>query len=83
MNHPNRSKQNRDLAGNPTPAEIKAAREKAALTQAEAADLVRGSLRAWQNWESEEAENRRMHPGLFELFLIRTGQHPSLKLSGK
>ncbi len=34
-----------------------------------------GSVKAWQNWESENpAENRRMHPGLFKLFLIMTNQ---------
>lgn len=71
-NHPVRK------AGNdrvPTPQEVRAAREKAGLTQAEAAVKVLGSVRAWEKWESLDAsENRRMHPGLFKLFLITTGQ---------
>lgn len=71
--HPNRSQ-----AGNsrvPTPDEVRAARERAGLTQAEAAAKVLGSQRAWEKWESLDAtENRRMHPGLFKLFLITTGQ---------
>lgn len=69
-NHPNRSK-SRNVAGNPTPAQIIAAREKAELTQTAAAEVIRGSLRAWQDYEGGQ---RRMHPGLWELFRIKTGQ---------
>lgn len=72
-NHPNRAQ-----AGNsrvPTPQEVRAAREAAGLTIADAAAKVLGSAKAWEKWESLSAsENRRMHPGLFELFLIKTGQ---------
>jgi len=38
------------------------------MTQSEAAQAVRGTMRAWQEWE---AGNRRMHPGLWELFRIK------------
>ena len=73
-NHPRRN----TTPGNtrvPTPDEVRAARERAGLTQDQAAAKVLGSVRAWQKWESEDAtENRRMHPGLFKLFLITTGQ---------
>lgn len=62
--HPNRGP--KGPFSNPTPAEIRAARESAGLTQTQAAELVRGTMRAWQEWE---AGNRRMHPGLWELFL--------------
>lgn len=59
----------------PTPDEVRAARERAGLTQAQAAAKVLGSTKAWIKWESHDAtENRRMHPGLFKLFLITTGQ---------
>ena len=59
----------------PTPDEVRSARERAGLTQEEAAAKVLGSVRAWQKWESlDAAENRRMHPGLFKLFLIVTRQ---------
>lgn len=54
---------------NPSPNVIKAARDAAQLTQAEAARLIHSTMRAWQEWE---AGRRRMHPGLFELFLIKT-----------
>lgn len=71
-NHPNR-KVGTDRV--PTPDEVRAARERAGLTQAEAAAKVLGSVRAWEKWESMDAsENRRMHPGLFKLFLLETGQ---------
>lgn len=50
---------------------IKAARMHATLTQTQAGQLVHASLRAWQQWESGE---RGMPPGLFELFMIKTGQ---------
>lgn len=66
-NHPNRG-----LKGpfsNPTPDEVRAAREAAGLTQTSAAALIHGTLRAWQEWE---AGNRRMHPGLWELFRLKT-----------
>jgi len=72
-NHPRRGLTDKSRV--PTPAEIRTARERAGLSQSEAAARVLGSVKAWQNWESENpAENRRMHPGLFKLFLILTNQ---------
>lgn len=70
-NHPNRSAGHQ--ARNPTPSEVRAAREAAGLTQTQAAALVYASLRNWQQWEQGEGANvRRMHPGLWELFRIKT-----------
>jgi putative transcriptional regulator len=66
-NHPNRKK---SAGGNPTPEQIRAARESAGLTQTEAASLIHGSMRAWQEYE---AGNRRLHPGLWELFRMKVG----------
>jgi len=66
-NHPNRGPQG--PASNPKPEDIKAAREAAQLTQSEAAALVHCTLSAWQRWEQAE---RRMPPGLWELFKIKT-----------
>ncbi len=57
----------------PEPDAIKAARVHASLTQTQAGQVVHASLRAWQQWESGE---RGMPPGLFELFMIKTGQWP-------
>ncbi len=55
----------------PTPEALRGARAWAELTQTEAAELVQASLRAWQQWE---AGDRTMPPGLYELFMIKTGQ---------
>jgi len=57
----------------PPSAAIRQARTAAGLTQTEAAATVRASLRAWQQWE---AGDRTMPPGLFELFMLKTGQWP-------
>lgn len=75
-NHPNRGRSN--AAANPAPEAIRAAREAAGLTQTKAAELVMGTLRTWQDWEGGA---RRMHPGLWMLFLLLTGQHPTLRLA--
>ena len=52
----------------PTPDAIRAAREAAGLTQTRAAELIYSTMRTWQDWE---AGKRAMHPGLFELFLLK------------
>lgn len=58
----------------PEPDDIRAARTAAGLTQTEAGDVVHASLRTWQQWE---AGDRKMHPGLFELFALKTGREKS------
>ncbi len=74
-NHPNRNAGR--TARNPSPCEIRAAREAAGLTQAQAAGLVHASLRNWQQWEQSEGPSmRRMHPGLWELFRIKSASAP-------
>jgi len=65
-NHPNRSAGH--PARNPSPAEVRAAREAAGLTQTEAAAAIYSTLRTWQDWEAGKA---RMHPGLWELFGLK------------
>ena len=57
----------------PTPDAIRQARTAVGFTQTEAAHTVRGSLRGWQQWE---AGDRAMPLGLFELFMLKTGQWP-------
>lgn len=66
-NHPNRGP--KGPFSNPAPSEIIDGREAAGLTQTQAAHLVHGSLRAWQQWERGD---RRMHAGLWELFRLKT-----------
>lgn len=71
-NHPNRGP--KGSSSNPSPDEVRAAREAAGLTQAQAAALVHATLRNWQQWEDATggANARRMHPGLWELFRIKS-----------
>ncbi len=69
-NHPNRGAAP-TAAANPSPESILQAREAAGLSQSEAGALIYSGLRSWQHWEWG---TRRMHPGLFELFLKKTGQ---------
>ena len=55
----------------PTPTQIKDARQAAGLTQTQAAALIYKKVLAWQRYESG---GRAMDPALYELFLIKTGQ---------
>lgn len=54
---------------NPTPAEIRAARVAAGLTQTEAGAVIYCAMRTWQDWE---LGNRRMHPAFWELWKMKT-----------
>jgi hypothetical protein len=71
--HPNRSKSNVRAGANPTPAQVRRAREDAKLTLEQAGELVFTSWRTWQNWEAdkESAEHRRMHPTTWESFQVK------------
>jgi DNA-binding transcriptional regulator YiaG len=53
----------------PTPEEIRQAREAAGLSQTAAADAIYSTRRTFQDWEAGIA---KMHPGLWELFLLKT-----------
>jgi DNA-binding transcriptional regulator YiaG len=66
-NHPNRGP--KGPSSNPSPDAIRAAREAAGLSQSSAAELIHSTLRTWQDWEAGKA---RMHPGLWELFRIKS-----------
>jgi DNA-binding transcriptional regulator YiaG len=64
MPHPNRSKRTTDdPARNPTPDQIKQAREAYGMDEAQAAALCYTSEAAWIKWETGI---RRMHPFFFE-----------------
>ncbi len=59
----------------PTPEEVKAARVVAGDTQAQASARILGGEKAFEQYEiTSPSQNRRMHPGLFKLYLILTGQ---------
>lgn len=58
------------IPANPAPEKIREARESSGLSQTAAAELVHSGLRTWQQWE---AGDRKMHPGLWELFCLKVG----------
>jgi putative transcriptional regulator len=64
----------------PTPEAVLEARKAAGLTQ-EAAGQVLGAHN--RQWRMYEAGDRTMSAPLWELFLLKTGQHPTLRLSPK
>ncbi len=70
----------------PEPAEVRQARERAGLTQAQAAQLISPSTtkpyRTWQNYETPpgRTDHRPIPLAAWELFLLLTQQHPRLKL---
>ena len=76
----------------PTGEQLKAARLAAGLNQAQAAELMgyalqtgsRGGLqsRTWQALESP-GDDRNMQGPVFAMFLLLTGQHPTLELVDK
>lgn len=62
----------------PTPDQIRAAREAAGHTAEQAVALLwRDRRMTWVDWE---AGRREMPAGLWELYLLKTGQHPELLL---
>lgn len=79
--HPNRSKTNVKAGTNPTPAQVKRAREAAGLTLEQAGELVFTSWRTWQNWEADtdSAEHRRMHRATWELFQVKVAAREMLE----
>lgn len=68
-NHPNRGR--RTAWSNPTPADIRAAREAASLTQDKAGELIFSTANAWQKWELGA---RQMHPAMWHFFRLMVGQ---------
>lgn len=62
----------------PSPAEIRAARVAAGLTQAEACPLA--DIANQSAWAEYESGRRPMPAYRWFLFLLRTNQHPDLKL---
>ena len=58
-----------DSFESPSSQDIRETRQAAGLTQAQAGALTCTSGRQWQKWEYGE---HKMHPGLWELFLIKT-----------
>lgn len=64
----------------PTAAEVRRAREKAGMTQAQAAELVH--LRNSRRWGEYERDINGMPLATWELFLIKTGQQSVPPING-
>jgi hypothetical protein len=73
----------------PTPDEVRAARKAAGLTQTQASQVVGpagdGGFRTWQRYEAPlgTSNHRDIHPGIWELFLLLTNQHPALEVTNR
>lgn len=71
----------------PTPEQVREARERAGLTQTQAAQLVSSArtkpYRTWQGYETPFGvkDHRAIPLATWELFLLATGQHPTHKLT--
>ena len=59
---------NKRFGASPLPALIKSTRQSAHLTQTQAGLLIHSALRSWQAYESGD---RKLHPGLWELFQLK------------
>lgn len=62
----------------PTPEKVREAREELGLTLAEAAAVA--GLGAHSRWAEYENGKKVPSPAVWELFLLRTGQHPTHRL---
>lgn len=79
-----------DRITSPSPQDIRAARKAAGLTQTQAAALVspakgKASYRGWQPYEAETCQpgHRTIPLSTWELFLLMTEQHPTMRLVRK
>ncbi len=64
----------------PSAEQIAAARQAAGMTQAKSAHLVHVAVGTWKQYE---AGTRTPHAALWELYLLKSGQHPSLAITEK
>lgn len=71
------------MTQSPTPDEVRAARQAARHTQAEAAAAVHLTPRSWRAWEDTGPSSRHMPGACWELYLLKTGQHPGLQLTAR
>ncbi|MGR9108715.1 MAG: hypothetical protein ACU843_17490 [Gammaproteobacteria bacterium] len=68
------------MTDQPTPEEIKQARLNAGLSAREAAKIVDVTQLTWQRWEGQSSRTTAIPAPHWELFLLRTDQHPKLEL---
>lgn len=65
----------------PTPAEVKALREKAGLSLQEMADLFNIERRSWQAKEAEGKYGRQLTWPEYQYLLLITNQHPEFEVT--
>ena len=63
----------------PTSDEVRAARAAAGITQQRSAEMVYQASSS--NWRAYESGRIKMHPCAWELYLLKTNQHPTLQLA--
>ena len=70
LNHHLNVTTNDSQSRNPSPHDVRDARERAGLTQTQAGALVHTTCRTWQQWEAEPGskDHRSMHPAFWDLF---------------
>ena len=56
------------MTSHPTPEQVRAARDKAGLSSAQAGALVHTTARVFQQWA---AGDRKMHPAMWQLFQLK------------
>lgn len=65
----------------PSHDQVKAARHNSGLTQQKSAEAVHQADSS--NWRSYESGKTKMHPAAWELYLLKTGQHPTHQMVSK
>ena len=61
--------------------QVKKARLAAGLSAREAGEMVGVSGLTWQRWEGQSSRTTEIPYAAWQLFLLRTGQHPEYQLS--
>jgi DNA-binding XRE family transcriptional regulator len=64
----------------PTAEQVAATRQAAGITQAKSANLVHVAIGTWKQYE---AGDRTPHVAVWELYLLKSGQHPTLAITEK
>jgi len=82
---PSRETLSHERIAQPGPEEIEAARLKAGFSQGLAAELISPAskvpYKTWGSYEVKDGQNKRAIPlATWELFLLLTDQHPTLKV---
>lgn len=72
----------------PTPQELRDLLKRHSLARHEAAHLLHVSTSAWHKWTTKEdeggkGEHRKIPKAIYELLLLKLGEHPTQKLVDK